>query len=516
MANVDFLRALAVLSAGLLSVATIFLLLKKPSLLTRFATVTSIGWLIVFSWPVALFGSNFVFGAVSRVFFFCVMFLPPLVLLLWAWLRGFPNCREDEFGEQIDLRKKLDFSVWGLAILGAIILVWPMGIVPVIVLLVICIPSLLYLLWVGLRRRPPAGQRKIAHRVSARGMIEVSAWTLGIAGTAILVSSLGFANLAAVVAVFDPDNSYNAREQNIKLNPSNSAWFAWGLVINVFLPIAAALAGLRLISGIQTRKMMSSIAASSAILFLHPLALTTGAKGNLIPLYIGLVAALIYGLQSKWRSGLALLLVGCSGLLGLAVWSAYAERPSSASEGNTGAIVAIPAFVERTSDFTAGVIRRGLVVPSEVALQNMRFAEEEAKLDLAILPFFPFAKSDINVASEVARIYQPDTFANFPLSTAPTSSIILLPAHLGIFGLAIALALLIVLDEVLARLTRGRDRMMSALSLALVGVMAYLTLVSEFQTIIIAHGGAGIFVALVAFSAIRQVILRAKPDDARV
>lgn len=512
MATVDWFEVVAVLSAVVLSAFTVYILLRRSGLISRFAIVTVIGWLLVFSWPVALFGSSFVFGDVSRVFFLCMMFLPPLVLLLWSWLRAFANRRGDRFAEQTKISKKLQFSVWGLIILWAAIVVWPLGNLAVVVLLVMCLPPLLYLVWVKLRKLLPAGQGEISYWSSARGIIELSVWTLGIVGTAILVSSVGFGNLAVVVAVFDPDDSYSAREENIKLNPSMSARFAWALVTNVFLPTAGVLAVMRLISGIQSRNMLKLMTAAFTIVILHPLALATGSKGNLIPLYIGLTAALIYGLKNKWKSGLALLLIGSSGLLGLAAWNIYADRSSFIPEGNSGATAEIAVFADQTSDYIVGVIRRAFVVPSEVALQNMRFAEEVKKLELAILPFFPFATSDLHLSSEVARIYQPGDFAQFPLSTAPTNSIILLPAHMGIPGLAIVLALLIALDEILLSLTRGQGPVMMALSLALVGVMAYLAIVSEFQTMVLSHGGAGIFVALATFSAIQTAMLHVRRD----
>lgn len=423
----------------------ISLLVQRPHLLAHPLMVVGGAWTVVFSWPAAIYSTELPFGSVETGPFLFAMTLPPIVFGMTAWL----------------FEKKSDRNIF------------------------------LRVLRVGIKE------------------IEAVTWATGISLLAIFLFSIGFENTGLMIAVTDPQSSYEAREASLKLNPSALARYSWGIVIYTFLPLAGALAWARLWSGITDRKLFVIIAASSIILLLHGTALLTGAKGNLIPLYFGLVAAVVY-LSRKWLSkilALGTLVALC--VITVSAWDAFADREKLMPQGTAAEPNLTPqvtAVANRTGVLILPVVERALRVPTEVALQHFRYATEVGSLEWEALPFaFLFSETRTELSSDVARVYQPNQFQEAPLSTAPTNSIVLLSAHLGWIGFTIGTLLYSLLGQVVWRFRSVvQTPLLDALWLALVLSLGVLLISSELGTLLIAHGGAATSLVLFLFSRVEM------------
>lgn len=429
-----------IFSTTMVTLLLISFLVLRPHLLAHPLMIVGGAWTAVFSWPAAIYSTERPFGSVHTDTFFLAMVLPPIVFATVAWLFE-KNLYKGNF------------------------------------------PPVLR---VGIKE------------------VEAVTWGTGVSLTAIFLFSIGIENTAFFIAITDPQSSYEAREANVKLNPSALARYSWGIVVNVFLPLVAVLALSRFLAGIRNRKTLLIFAASSAIFVLHVVALLTGAKGTLIALYLGLVAAVVY-LSRKLLSkilGVGALMVLC--LVTISAWDAFADRAKFQSDANSGSTAVTEIVAARTAVLLEPVVRRALLVPTEVAFQHFRYATEVDSVGYDALPFsFLFSEARFDLSSDVARVYQPDQFLRAPLSTAPTNSIVLLSAHLGSIGLAIGTLLYSLLGQIIWRFRSvAQSPLSDALWMALVLVLGKLLISSELATILIAHGGGATLLLLYLFSRI--------------
>lgn len=421
----------------------ISLLLHRPHLLAHPLMVVGGAWAVVFSWPSTIYLTELEFGSVETDTFLFAMILPPIVFGAVVWL----------FEKRSDRNK---------------------------------LPKVL--------------------RVSSK-KVEAVTWATGILLLAIFLFSIGFQNTALMIAVTDPQSSYEAREANLKLNPSALARYSWGIVTHAFLPLAAALAWSRLRTGVLAAKFFPIIAASSLILLLHVIALLTGAKGNLIPLYFGLAAAVVYLSRKRLSKILVLSTLIALCVVTISAWDAFADRERFMPQGTQAEpdlALQVSNVANRTNVLILPVVERALRVPTEVALQHFRYATEVDSLEWDSLPFaFLFRETQVELSSDVARVYQPNQFQEAALSTAPTNSIVLLSAHLGWIGLLIGTLLYSFLGQMVWRFRSvARTPLSDALCMALVLSLGVLLISSEFGTLLIAHGGAAILFVLFLISRI--------------
>lgn len=157
----------------------------------------------------------------------------------------------------------------------------------------------------------------------------------------------------------------------------------------------------------------------------------------------------------------------------------------------------------RVGEIVNSIISRAIVTPIQVAVWHFLYSERfsiDGKLTL------PFAKKiwgeSLNmpeiVYQEYGVIYSGGDSTS--TSTSPTSFIWTYTAYLGLFGLFLALLLVVVIDLLWVYLLRYADENFIPVYAGLAFVLALNFMVSDFLTVMISHGGWAGFLVLILFS----------------
>lgn len=164
-------------------------------------------------------------------------------------------------------------------------------------------------------------------------------------------------------------------------------------------------------------------------------------------------------------------------------------------------------LAERSTTLAGAVFNRVFVVPFQVSVWNFMYAETEPVDGVKTLPFARriFGES-LNMPELVYQKYGSvySMGDKTSTSTAPTSFLLAYPIYVGWIGFALALASVIALDFVLARLARFIGAPLVPMLIGTVLIMSMNFMTSDFVTVLISHGGAAGIFALLLYAAMTK------------
>lgn len=150
-----------------------------------------------------------------------------------------------------------------------------------------------------------------------------------------------------------------------------------------------------------------------------------------------------------------------------------------------------------------GIAYRAVIVPAQVASWHYLYVAEFGSPGIAALPFGRhMTGASVNMPELVYQAYG-SVFSGgdrTSTSTSPTSFALAYPAYLGWSGLALVLALIVLLDALCAFVMRRLPGMVLPLAAGLMTIICMNLVLSEYLTVLFTHGGA-VGIALLAFFA---------------
>jgi len=387
---------------------------------------------------------------------------------------------------------------------------------------------------------------------------------LGIALLATYLSGVPWDCTGLFALIYDPWLTLLAREFGIKLIGSSLSTYSLGAYANAVVPILVLLSVWLIRDSLLRRRVVSGVVGLLGGIFAITSVLVSGTKGLLMPSMLMLVAgcyfwcrtwpsrvvtiafAVIFVVSTvvsfellKERSsvvGGAYDFAACSveagtceksrellesmtardyslGLPGIFVKPQQARLdclcnggddascPSAAlSSASTDSWKRVDTH-ERSLTFISAVFNRMLVIPFQVSVWNVMYAETEQVDGLKTLPFARrLLGESLNMPELVYQKYGSVYSGGdkTSTSTAPTSFFIAYPAYLGVGGFLLALALVIALDLFLANFARFVGPSLAPILVGCIMIMSMNFMTSDFITVLISHGGAaGILVLMI-------------------
>lgn len=366
----------------------------------------------------------------------------------------------------------------------------------------------------------------------------------------VYLSAIGPSCTALYALVFDPEMTLLARETSIKLLGSGRATYAFGTLANVLAPAAVLFSVLAGTRAFRDRGVLPTLGWLGVATIAVAAVLLPGIKGLLLPTALTVVTGIVIASRT-WRRRLAIVSVFLGGTALLLVSFELIKDRKTSSEGAysfgqcaarlkacpqawdmmasmatrelsigvpTKRLAALEADVGNAcspkpsarptipmqkpklpegniASYASALAQRALVVPIQAASWHFKYAEEYGQPGIAALPFGRRLTGEVKDVSRIVNAtYYPRYSRGSTVSTGtvPTSFLLAYPAYVGVAGLLLTLAALLVYDYIGSSVLVRLHGTQIAIGIGLVVVASMNFMMSDFVTTLLSHGAAAV------------------------
>jgi hypothetical protein len=285
-------------------------------------------------------------------------------------------------------------------------------------------------LWSRVCRRPLVS----CPRVRRRAIIVLTSMVLG--STALYLKAVPLTSTGLYAILADPIGLHaaQAREDSLKLVGSALVRYSYSFMINALAPLLAVLIAAAVPGELRRRRFRRLAATVAAVCGILAVVSFSGARANAAAVILAILLGyfLVRGVPLRGRYIV---------LSGLAVLS----LPTILTVLREGATLDLPTFWRYLS---AGIFRRVFVIPMEMGLWHVHFAQTQGFFGVAGLQRFApwFGLEPLNVANIVARAYAPQ---ELPTTLANCSYVFSYYSYFNLWSLPVSLVGLWLLDGAL-------------------------------------------------------------------